>query len=617
MSAGFIKSYNVQVNDIISQTGTTPAANLSLLLASKRGNDNAPTPLTLAPISVPLYEPYEVDPTYTASGSTFLSWAKSIGATVVTGTSGTITLTAPSTVTLLQGGTYVQLNWDAEPYGWSSLLGGGVSGSLTQLTSLATGSLYTVSQSLYSLTLSAITGVFDTTHAVTIAYTNASNPLPNGELTEQWVLDGYYACQAFNLNNTLNLTFGKPSLTLSLVSDRDANYSANPASVSLGTPSSVSTTGLPSGQVILIWNTAPANWIYVPQSAFGTTVFSQSTGTITGTLIEQLGAEYTPNGTGVAVLLGDVSGGSFTTATTSMVLDSTVSTFSLLGNTWYQVVSTGYEITSASDFNTTNADFVDYITSVNTQQATANGQFGTLGVFAQSSTLPANYLGNVQPNNPNFICAFYYYPNLSQDTFISAGQISAAYAAVTASNSLPYNTTYGVVINGLPVSSNSQTYVTTGISSEAENLLQYGYSPIAVNQSSGQAYMYMPVTTQTSIDGVTDQEFYDVRTQQVRATINQRLDEAMKAQPFQNGQINDKLIEQAKAAIYNTLLQAQTDNLIFNVPNWKNSIVVTRSTGNAHQLNISCVIQISPSLTSILITVNVVSSLITPPNTQA
>jgi hypothetical protein len=240
-----------------------------------------------------------------------------------------------------------------------------------------------------------------------------------------------------------------------------------------------------------------------------------------------------------------------------------------------------------------------------------------LGVFAQTTTLPDEYQGNVQPNNPNFICVFYYYPNLTQDTFVVAPQVSANWTAAAASNSLPYNTMYGTVLNGLPVSSNAQSYVNVGINSDAEALLQYGYSPVAVNQSSGEAYVYMPVTTQTTIDGVTDQEFYDVRTQQVRAEINSRLDAAMKAPPFQNAQINSKLIQQAQTAIYNTLLNAQTDDLIFNVPNWKSSIIVTQSTINAHQLNISCVIQISPALTSILITVNVVSSLITPPNTQA
>src|SRR4051812_38249849 len=126
MSGGFTKSYNVQVNNVISQLGTTPAANLSLLLTSRRGNANAATPLDLDPISIDLYQPYLVPSQYTANGSTALAWAKSIGATVETGTSGSITLIKPDVVTSIQGGNYINLTWNSEPPGWSNFLGGGI-----------------------------------------------------------------------------------------------------------------------------------------------------------------------------------------------------------------------------------------------------------------------------------------------------------------------------------------------------------------------------------------------------------------------------------------------------------------------------------------------------------
>ncbi len=615
MSGGFTKSYNVQVNNIISQTGTTPAVDLSLLLTSRRGNSNASPDLTLGAISIDLYQPYVVPSQYTANGSTALAWARSIGATVSTGISGTITLVAPDVVTLVQGGTYVNLTWNSEPFGWSSFLGGGITGSVTQAVSTATGSIYSISPSGYTMTLSSPTGTFDDTNVLSIAYVNTSSPLPNGLLTEEWVLNLYYACEALNLQNTLNLKFARPSISLSLVSDRDANYTADPTAVDLGTPTSATTSGLPAGQVLLAWDTAPDNWIYVPQVAFGTTVVSQSAGSIFGTILQQLGPTYTASGTGVSLLLGDVTG-TFTAAATDMVLDDTVSTFSLLGNKYYKFVACGYPIATDDDLDTDNVEFKDYINSVNTQQATSVDQFGTLGIFANSGTLSNNYQGTVAPNSVNFQYGFYYYPNLIQDAYIQAPQVAASLAAAQACNTLPFNTMYGIALNGLPVSSNAQTYVNVGVNSTAEALLQYGATPIAVNQSTGVAYIYMPVTTQTNIDGVTDQEFYDIRTQQVRTEINARLDSAMKAPPFQNAQINPLLVKQAETAIYAALVNAQNDELIFNVANWKSSIVVEQSSINAHQLNISCVIQISPSLTSVLITVNVVSSLITPPSTQ-
>ncbi len=615
MAGGFYKSYNVQVNNTISQTGTTPAIDLSLLLTSRRGNQNASPALTLTEMDVDLYQPYLVPSQYTANGSTALAWAKSIGATVSTGISGTITLVSPDTVTPVQGGTYVNLTWDAEPFGWSSFQGGGVTGSLTQAVSTATGSIYSVSASGYTMTLSSPTGTFDTTNVLSVAYVNTSSPLPNGLLTEEWVLNLYYACEALNLQNTLNLKFARPSISLSLVSDRDSNYTANPASLNIGTPTSVTTAGLPAGQVLLAWSVAPSNWHYVPKVAFGTTLVSQSAGAIFGTILQQLGPTYTASGTGVSLLLENVTG-TFTAAATVMALDSTVSTFNLLGNNYYKFVACGYPIVTDNDLNVDNIDFKDYIISVNTQQATSVDQFGTIGVFANSSTPSNNYQGTVAPNSVNFQYGFYYYPNLIQDSYISAPQVAASLAAAQACNSLPFNTMFGVSLNGLPVSSNAQTYVTVGIGKIAEALLQYGATPIAVNQSTGVAYIAMPVSTQTNINGVTDAEFYDIRTQQVRTEINARLDAAMKAPPFQNAQINDLLEEQAETAIYAALVNAEADDLIFNVVNWKSSIVVTRSKENAHQLNISCVIQIAPSLTSVLINVNVISSLITPPSTQ-
>lgn len=631
----FIKSPNVQIKDVISQTGTTPAATNSALLTSRRGNLNAPggTIGQLNPITFDLYKPFLVPSEFTANGSTALAWAKSIGGTVVTGTSGTVSLADPDTVTINVSTSTTVLSWNSEPVGFSNLLGGGISGTVTQIQAgpiTVTGTLVTVSvaNNVFSLLLSNVAGgTFLTTDIVTVDFNNSGVGTPNGQLTEQWILDLYYFCNATVLNNTLNLTFVKPQVSLSIVSDLDDNFNANPTPIDIGNYSTYPTvvsvppstvTVNPDGTVLLAWNAVPDTWIYVPMTAFGTTVMAQGVGN-SGTIVQQMGPQFTVSGTGVSVLLDNVVGTFNTVGTVVMTLDSTVTTFSLLYNNYYKVVNCGYQITTQTDFNVANLDFQNYINSVNTPEATTVRQFGTVGVFGQTNTLTNSFLGNIQPNSNNFYCASYYYPNRIQDVYIQAPQASASHAGVMASNSLPYPNYFGTPLNGLPVSSDPSTYITVGITSTAEAQLQYGYSPTAVNQNTGQAYIYMPVTTEITIpnSNVPDQEFYDIRTKQVVVEINARAYAVTQQPQFLNTEITPTLTEEVKQAIFTMTKTAESDNLIFNASAWFNSITVVKSNINPHMLNVSFVIQISPALTGFFITVNLVSSLISPPTTQA
>lgn len=624
----FIKSYNVQINNIISETGNTPTETLSLMLCSRRGNEWVASPLTLGPLSIPLYYPYKIPAQYLSSGSSILQWATSVGATIQTGISGSFVIplnSAQYTTTITTNGSYVTFTFlpvpttGSPPPGWSNLTGGVVTGTVTQATTLATGSIYLVSQTSYSLTLNNVTGSFDTTnaHNLTIAYVNNAISNPNGLATEQWVLDLFYAVEAINLQNTINLTFGVPNISISIVSDRDGNFNPVNTATDLVEPNTVTVNT--DGTVTLAWNTSPTNWLYMPMNAVGNSLFTQTTSDAVGTIIQQLGPTYSESGIGVSIQLGNVTGTFLTTDPIVVTLDDTVTTFSLWGNNYYKFVNAGTvaELDTSTDFNEDGAPFVEYINSVNTDQATAVNQYGTLGVFAQSNVMPNNFMGNVQPNSKYFICPFYYYPNRMTDIYVQFSQTGAAWAAAASCNTIPFNPMYNVTLRGLPVSGDTTTYVNTGINSTAEALLQYGYTPIAVNQASGTAYMYQPCTTQTTINGNIDTEFWDVRTPQIQTEITGRLDFAVKQPQFQNTNINPQTITNLKNIIYTTLKQAESDNLIFNVDAWKSSIIVVQSNVNPHQINISCVIQITPALDSILITVNVVSSLITPPTTQA
>lgn len=615
MNGTFLKEYGVQVKDVISQVGTVPATDLSLLLTSRRGNRFAATPLVLQPLTIPLYTPVIVPQQYTNGGSQVLEWCKSVGATIQLGTSGKLILAAPTSVQITNG-QYVTLTWLAKPYGWDELVGAAISGSVTQ--DKASGSIFSVSQLNYSLIMNNVTNTFNTTDPVIIQFINQSNPIPNGTLTEEWVLCLYYACEAANPNYVNpNVNFNKPQINISFVSDLDPNYRANNTAIDIGNPDLV--TANSDGTVLLAWDVTPTGWEYVPTTKLGETLVQQAG--VQGTFMQQMGPQYSSTGTGVSLLVNQVSGGTFAEdIDTTVTLDNEISIFDLLGTKYYPVVASGYEIATEKDYNGANIDFVNYIQSVNTPQATMAGRYGTQGIFAQTSTAPGNYLGNVQPDYGKMLCGFYPYSNFVGDPYLKAGQVASSLAAVIASNDLPFAEIYNVPLNGLPVSSNPSDYIDTSPNGQGEAILQYGYTPLVVNQQQDEVIIYMPVTTQITVPGtlgLIDQEFYDLRTQQVLTEVNERLVAAMKAPQFVNGFINTKTEAAAHTAIYAALKSCESDNLIINVDQWKPYIVVVQSEVNPHELNITCNIQIASALTQINITVNVVSSLITPPTTQA
>lgn len=609
----FTKQPYVFINEAISQTGTIPAANLSLLITSRRGTVNANT---LGQLNFDLYKPFVIPGQYLSSGLSALNYLKSQGATVNLGISNSINLVAPNTVTV--SGSQVTLTWTAEPIGWTDLLAGSISGTVLQKTSLATGTILTISRSAFSIVLTNITGTFNTTNIITVTYVNNSVAIPDGKQTEIFALDVYYAVQAMRLTNTLNLTFGTPSLSISIVSDQDATYNPTATPFSLGVPDFVVIN--PDTTVSLFWNTAPANWIYVPQTALGASTMTQATSLATGTIVEQLPATYSPSAEGVGILLTNVTGTFNTTDAISMTLDDTVSVFSFLGDNYYKFVQTTYEIDDNTDFNTTYAEFKNYINSVNAMQSSSDSQFGTFGVIAVSSVPYSNYTSTAQPNSNQFVYTNYYYPNRIGDIYIQAGQVAASLAGALACNLVPYNPMFSVNLNGLPVSGDNTTYLNTTLpGGQAEQLLEWGQTPIAVNQSTGVAYIVNPVTTEITIPNsdVIDQEFYDLGTWQVVNELKLRAYAAVQSPQFLNTRITPKLLQELNNAIYTMLKQAEFETMIFNVDALKQFITVVLDPVNPHAVDISFEIQISPAFTGTTININIVSALIPAPTTQA
>lgn len=609
----FTKQPYRYTNYSISETGTVPAPQLSLLLCSRRGTvSNA----VLGDLDIPLYTPFMIPGQYLSSGSGVLSYLQSLGATVARGISNTINLVAPTSVSTVAGNTV--LTWSSQPAGWTNLINGSINGTVSQAVSTATGTILTISQMSYSITLSAVTGTFNTTNVVSIAYINAGLSIPDGKKTEIFALDVYYAVMAMQLPNTLNLSFSYPETWITIVSDRDANYSPNATPLALGVPDSVVVN--PDTTVSLFYDAEPTNWIYVPETALGATTFNQATSLATGTFVQQLAPEYTPTGSGFGILLNDVTGTFNTTNIVSMTLDDSVSVFTYLDNKYFKFVQTTYEITTNTSFNTTNSLFVNYINSVNAEQSSNNNQYGTTGVIAVSSIPYANYTTTAQPNSDKFVYANRYYPNRIGDVYIQAGQLGASLAGALASNLPPYNLMNGIGLNGLPVSSDDTTWVDTSLpGGEAEQLLQWGQTPIATNKTTTTAYIVNPITTQVTIPGssVVDQEFYDVRTAQVVNETKYRINTAIQAPQFLNRAIDGTLLEELSNAVYMALKQEETETMIFGVDYLKPTIQVLRVPTNAHAVSISLNISVTPAYTGTTTNIYLTSALIVGAAIQA
>jgi hypothetical protein len=638
----FIKSPFTFVSANIAQSAAEAPPNLSLIVVSKRGTIDE-NELGVLDSDINLYRPFQIPFTAMGSGADLLSYLSGLGATVTMGVSNTINLVAPNSTTV-SGGT-VTLTWTSEPDGWDEISGISISGTLSQTQpgpTTATGAIQSVGLgTTYTITLSGVTGTFNTTNVVTLSYVNNSINIPDGRQTEQFALDLYYAVQAMNIQNTVNLTTGTPNLYCTIVSDRDSAFAPNSTDVSLVAPDTVTVNG--DGTVSLFWNTLPDGWIYVPQTALGGTTFTQgaayvatededpieledSSGSLqtesviaTGTFVQQLAPQYTPTGAGYGVLLSNVTGAFDTDQEVDMVLDDTQNVFDLLGNNYYRYMSVNPAITTATDFNTTYEAFQEYILMTWSEQASGKRLFGTAGVFAADPTQPYTQLNTlVQPNSYYFRPIDYYYPVRLGNVYGSAGQIAASIAGALSCNLPPYPLMNNVVLNGLFVSSDSSTYIDTGPFSTAEQLADIGWNAIGVNRS-GQPFMVIPITSAITLpnSSVTDQEFYDSHVWDVIPEIKSRIWDALNAEQFQNRLITPQFLKDQENAIFAVLVQAQSEQMIFNVAQWKQQIVVTLNPVNPHQTLASCVVQITPAYTGTVVNINVVSALITPPGTQA
>lgn len=605
---GILKVPSVIISEQIKQTSNAPSPIRSLMLIGHRtpvGGSLPPLTPAAGFQSPSLYTPYQLDPTYLSDPNTAMTYMQKLGFTVNFGISGSLTLAAPNTVTV-NVDTSVTLTWNTQPVGWSVLVGAtSIQGAVVQ--GSASGTLFSVSTTGFSITVTSVTGTFATTGAVVINYINTGIGRPDPARTEEICMMVYYAVSQLVPSATLtlagNAALQPPTISICLLSDKDTTFNPNPTPISLPAPSTVVSI---TGGVQLFWNTVPSNWAYVPTSALGASEISQATSLAQGTIVQQVSPGLSP-GSAVGLQLSNVTGTFNTTNVLSMVLDGSFTIFENF-NQYYNYVVSPYEIATSTQYNTNYIEFVNYINEVNAATATADQLFGTLGIYAVLSIPNSLYSTVYQPNTPFMSGKFYYYSPSLGDIPQTAAMVAADYGCQIAQGVAPFNPYNGLPSPAVAVSSNQNTYAQR---QDQQNILSVGFTPTGVNNQ-GQAYTVRAVTTMLTLPGtpVPDVEFFPVTTWQIIFYYKYYLWNKLSGTQFQRQRMSGSVITAARGAVVASLDDFQSGGMFENVASYIPFVMVMQDETNPSQLDIQIPAQVIPELAIINAGVNIYSSLL-------
>lgn len=599
------------INTNIEQQNVLATQENSQLIISRRGTVNGTEPLSVLN-DLYLYEVFQIPPQQVSNPIGLLNYFKNtIGATVTQGIESTITLIAPDavTVSVINSQSFTLLTWNSEPAGWENISGITLNGVASQTS--ASGTIFSVSSTGYTLTLSNVTGIFTTLETVLLNYTNTSVTAPDGQATEQFVLDSYYAAAALNGNeSTFNVSVTTPNIYLLIVSDVDGVFNPNATPFSLGLVDRVIDNG--DGTLTFEWDTQPTNWLYVPQNMVGNSIVANPPNT--ATFLQQLAPQYTTTGEAYAMKVEPIGGSTFAdNDPITMTLDDTFSILTVAEQNYYKIINVNYDLTDSTDI--TNAagtlyPFTQYLSTINSNIAPQSGQYGSIGIVGMTNVTVPELMTFGDINNANYSIPFYYYQQMLGDIYISAGQLAASYAAIIASNEVPYPNLDGFVLNGFPVSSDTNSFISVGTNQDSDTILNKGLTPIGVNTES-EPYIVRPVSTQLTIpgSGEPDNEFYDMHVQQVIRELKLRTWDVSQLPQFQNALITNILLNRIETAVYGMLKQAEIENMIFDVDALKDTIVAVQDSENPNQVDISYEVKITAALEIQVYNINIISSI--------
>lgn len=624
----FHKTPNISIKTNIQQVGAVPSIQATIACVGHRtAIGGALTPLVPAAgfPTLQYFFPFNL-PTF-SSGDQALSYMKSLGFTVNYGLSGTLIFPAPSLVTV-NADTTVTLSFATAPANYSLLMQNGFSSTVAQTTTSAMGTFksfvnnLTISSTLYpaNIILSGISGTFLTTSAdtLTLSYINNNLGLPDPNRTEEICMQVYYIYNAMNdIAGGAQYNFIQPSVFLSVLTDRETggSFSPNPASLSLGGPSAVST---PSGNVQLLgWTTLPSNWVYVPLQSLGSTTISQITNVTSATLISVQPAQIV-NSTYCPYVLAVVAPvvPFVITDVVSMVLDSTQNVFVLMDSLSFTCIVDPYDVALNTDITTAQATFFNYIASANQPTEVEKGHFGIFGVFANTS-IPAQQMSTL-PTGVNNVPAqwhapvYYPYAPLVGEYPQSSAVIAAGYAAFFSCNTAPYNPQSLLTLPGVLSSANTQNRVVYGLTgaTSSEIALDLGWSPLCVSPT-GTVFPARLITGQVTLPNtnVIDVEFFPLSTWQIVTYFQQQIYVALIAAGVKQLRQTPQVLTNVRGVVIAIMKNFENLGMFENVNFWAKKVVVAQS-NVPDTILIQVPVQVIPELASAFVQVGLISSLI-------
>jgi len=623
----FYKTPHVAIKTAIQQVGALPSIQATIACVGHRtAIGGSLTPLVPQPgyPTLQYFFPF-ILPTF-SSGYEALSYMKNLGFTVNFGLSGTLTFPAPTLVTVNANST-VTLSYSAVPANYNILAQTGFTASIAQTGSSAAGVFASAANNLVfssttypaNIIVSGVSGTFVTTSAdiITLSYINNNLGLPDPNRTEEICMQVFYIYQVMNdISGGSQFNFIKPSVFLSVLTDRETSgsFAPNPASLTLGTPTS--TAVQTDGSTYIGYASVPANGVYVPLQQLGNTIISQTTSTASATLLGVLPAQ-TIIGCNFVIHVGTTTTPFDTTHATGMVLDTTQNVFVLMDNLSFTCIVDPYDVALNTDITTAQATFFNYIASVNQPTEVEKGHYGVFGVFAntsinafQISTLPTA-VNSVLPAQWHFPVYYPYVPLVGEYPQSSA-VIAAAMASFASCNSIPFNPQSLMTIPSVLSSANTQNRVVYGVTGAtcSEVALDLGWSPLCVS-ASGTVFPARLITGQVTIPNtnVVDEEFFPVTTWQIVTAFQQEIYVGLIAAGVKQLRQSPQVLTNVKGVVIGIMKQFENQGMFENVSHWAKLVTVTQS-NIPDTILIQVPVQVIPELASAFVNVGLISSLI-------
>ncbi len=613
----FATGLSITENIELASTTSNPQTQ-ALIFGTRTTGGDLIQPPSSSSFSIPnLFVPFQL-PSFADGVSAVNYLVNNFGYVVNWGVDFSLVLPTPSTATLLTNGNYL-FQWNAIPSGFNSLLGGAITGVVTQSVT-NTGNIVSSSiQIVNNVAQLAVTPIgistFNAGSSLSIAGINNIQK-PNIQTSDMIVVNVF----AF-YNQAVTASAGRtnPNAWISVMNDNCTTVNPVSTPIVLGDPASAPVVN-PDTSVTLTYPANTAGLGYLPTTMLGeSTVIqavSSATGTYNGYTIDSLG--------NVDINIIDVTGTFTITDSVSVILDVTQSGFNYIDNYQISTYVLPFQITSLTDLTTTQSTFYNALLVLNNGYAVQQQKFLPQGYYAnmtaKSQVLNLQtpntqiFKGAWKPDQPYTIVGGVQTGSSSLlDYTETPGSIASAMAYIDLSTQIPFPSQSTVTLN-LSVNSNSQTYPTTGQSGDCNQGVIQGWTPIAVN-ANGLPYIWRNVTSIVTVPNtlIVDNQYRYESLWLKQRWLQQQVFIAWTAvsqTPFANGgmQLNSPAIQQQMlTACQSILVQGGQLGMFQNVKSYLGLVTVVIDPTNPTGIDVTIPNQPTPELATAKVAINIFS----------